>query len=88
MASWQPYGYRGEPGTCLWCGRKLRRVRVMADEQDQDDPTYKAEGPGWATVQAATPGVSQNGHFDTQGCGFWFGVALADHGRRLMPVSS
>lgn len=25
MTTWQSYGYRGQPGTCLWCGRKLRK---------------------------------------------------------------
>jgi hypothetical protein len=27
MSEWHPFGYEGKPGTCVWCGRKLRRMR-------------------------------------------------------------
>jgi hypothetical protein len=27
MNSMQPFGYKGTPGTCLWCGRKVRPSR-------------------------------------------------------------
>ena len=86
MASWQPYGYKGKPGTCLWCGRPLRYVRVIADESDRANPSYREEPGHYATIVPELPGPAQNGHFDTQGCGFQFGVALAGHGRRLSPI--
>jgi hypothetical protein len=83
MAAWQPYGYEGEPGTCLWCGRPLRYVRVMADESDRGNPSYREEPGGYGTIKPDEPGPAQNGYFDTQGCGFWFGVRMAQLGRRL-----
>jgi hypothetical protein len=78
MASFQAFGYRGKSGTCLWCGRKLRFEQVLDDTPGAkgrtayDVPTQRAE----------TPGAYQNGFFDTQGCGFQFGVANAKDGRR------
>jgi hypothetical protein len=29
MSDWHPFGYEGKPGTCKWCGRKLRRKSVV-----------------------------------------------------------
>lgn len=73
-AGGKPYGYAGRRGTCHWCGDKLRRERVMAGDADKDDPTYRDERGGWATVQAGKPGAYQNGHFCSLRCGFQWAV--------------
>ena len=86
--NYQPFGYQGVPGTCLWCGRKLRYERVMADDQDQDNPTYKAVGPGFATITAAKAGRYQDDMFCGLSCGYLFGRRLARLGRRLAPTES
>lgn len=79
----QPFGYQGDPGTCLWCGRKLRYTRVIAGPDDRDNPTYQEHGPTYATVRAAKAGPWQDDLFDTTNCGYKFGQRQAQLGRRL-----
>lgn len=83
MASSKRFGYRGEAGTCLWCGEKLRHERVMADDADKGNPTYKVEGANFATIKAAKAGRYQDDRFCGLGCGYQFGLRMADLGRRL-----
>lgn len=83
MAGWQPFGYEGKPGTCLWCGRKLRYRRVLAGNSDKGNPTYREDGYHFATIQAAQAGAYQDGHFDTMSCGYLFGNRMANLDRRL-----
>lgn len=71
----KPYGYRREPGTCRWCGDRLRYVRVSAHDGDKDDPTYREEAGGWATVRAARPGGYQDGLFCSLRCGYQWAVS-------------
>jgi hypothetical protein len=85
MSGALPFGYAGEPGTCLWCGRKLRHRRVMATDADQGNPTYKVEGAQFATIVADRAGPYQDDTFDTLGCGYRFGLRMAELGRRLAP---
>jgi hypothetical protein len=76
----QPFGYKDEPGTCLWCGRKLRHAQVMAEE---NEPGATRIGPGYWLKRAKEAGPYQDGCFDTQGCGYQFGLRMARLGRRL-----
>jgi hypothetical protein len=69
------YGYRGHPGTCRWCGDKLRHERVMADESDKADPTYREERGGWATVLATKAGAYQDDLFCSLRCGYQWAIA-------------
>lgn len=84
MAQWRDFAATNEPGTCLWCGRKLRRKMVMADfntgymarvrgEKAETRPAYDKAGD------------YGDGHFCGLRCAYSFAVALADHGRRLQP---
>lgn len=76
----QPFGATNKPGTCIWCGRKLRgmtRARtwtsILAGGEEKQT-YYPPEDPNpW-------PGL-----FDTRGCAESFGVTLAKAGRRLRP---
>lgn len=86
--SWQPFGYAGEPGTCLWCGRRLRYLRVMATDSDKDDPSYKVVGPHFATKRAQQAGPNQDDLFDTTNCGYLFGRRMALMGHRLQAKAS
>ena len=84
MQTYHPFGWRGKPDTCLWCGRKLRFRTVIATDADKDKPTYKEHSPTYATVQADKRGPNQDGLFDTDGCGYLFGQRLAQLGHRLV----
>jgi hypothetical protein len=76
----KPYGYAGRPGTCRWCGDKLRRTRVTAGDSDKANPTYQEEVASWATVMADTPGAYQNGFFCSLRCGFQWAVRRLNGG--------
>lgn len=69
MANAQPFGATNQPGTCRWCGRKLRPY------------PYRAEA--WANGR--TLGDYGDGHFCGLRCGYEFGRVMADHGRILKP---
>lgn len=86
MADWRPFGYKGKPGTCIWCGRPLVYRRVMADESDKGNPTYREEGSSWATVRDAEPGGYGDGLFCGLRCGYRWAVRAA--GRRTDLVSA
>lgn len=64
------FNYDSVKGTCLWCGRKLRRFRYRDAEHN--------EGKEW--------GDYGDGHFCGLRCGYQFAVRLADLGRRLVRV--
>ena len=84
MPGFRPFGYTGEPGTCLWCGKRLRRERVHATDADEGNPSYNpGSAYGAPTIQAAKAGPYQDDAFDTLGCGYRFGRRLAELGRRL-----
>lgn len=70
----KPYHYRGQPGTCRWCGDKLRYKRVMADDSDRDNPTYKKEPYSGASIRAALPGGYMDGLFCGLRCGYQWAV--------------
>lgn len=73
----KPFGYRHVPGTCRWCGEKLRFRRVMATDADKGNPTYQEERGGWATIRAARPGGYQDGKFCSLRCGYQWAVRAA-----------
>lgn len=86
MSDWQSFGYKGKPGTCLWCGRRLTRQTVLdsrAEEQMRKagligDELYRA-----SLRPASKPGRYYDGFFCGLRCGFQFGVRMAELGRRL-----
>lgn len=75
MASWQPFGYEGMPGTCLWCGRKLRHETVIDSDSDKPYPGN--------LVRADKSGRYQDDSFCGLSCGYRFGRRLAELGNRL-----
>lgn len=84
MADHQPYGYRGKPGTCLWCGRKLRYRIVIVDNDRRGQPGVTwHEQLHYATARADLAGSSADGMFCGLRCGYQFGLRLAELGRRL-----
>lgn len=64
-----PFNYAEVPGTCLWCGRKLRPYRF------RDKSLPREEWP---------LGDYGDGHFCGLTCGYRFGKRLADLGKRLL----
>lgn len=84
MSSFKPFGYQGLPGTCLWCGDRLRYQRVLATDEDRADPSYKpASSYEPATVRAEKPGRYWDGFFCGLGCGYRYGKRMAELGNRL-----
>lgn len=79
MSEWQGYGATGEPGTCLWCGRKLRQPK----RPFTDDGQWIPRGQRTATTYSK-PGDYGDGNFCGLRCGYMFGVRLADAGTRLV----
>lgn len=69
-----------EPGTCLWCGCKLRRKRKHEWDEKQQKmmPTSSYHYDG-------VPGYRGNGFFCTLGCAFRFACSSARGGVRLHP---
>ena len=70
----QRYGYRGRPGTCRWCGGKLRYLRVSAGDSDKADPTYRDDPYMGVSVRARLPGGYQDGLFCGLRCGYQWAV--------------
>lgn len=83
-----------EPGTCLWCGDKLkpnytqgervegprRTVKGRWGNDDYTVPTYR-----YSDKKIKGYGWENNGFFCTLRCGEAFGKAFARMGRRLQP---
>ena len=79
MPATRPFGATGEPGTCLWCGRRLRHETVI-------DPASDKPYPG-NLVRAEQAGRYQDDSFCGLGCGYRFGRRLAELGNRLRGTS-
>jgi hypothetical protein len=56
MADWHAFGYEGKPGTCVWCGKKLRLEDVARREASRHLVVGLVRQPG---IQAACSGVRQ-----------------------------
>jgi hypothetical protein len=80
VSDYQPFGYTGEPGTCFWCGRRLRRRKVSAEP---GEPGATKAGLHFWTKPAARLGGYQDDTFCGLRCGYQFGLRMAELGRRL-----
>lgn len=72
---YHPYGYEGVPGTCHWCGRKLRRGTYLDPMlQHQYSPTE------WQKALRPLPclGNYGDGHFCGLRCGYAYGLSAAN----------
>ncbi len=68
MSHWHPFDASGDPGTCIWCGRKLRKEsHHMAAAHERD----------------RLLGDYGDGVFCGLRCGYSFGLRLSEFGRRL-----
>lgn len=91
MGDWHPFGATNKPGTCLWCGRKLRRRTLPIRTGDVVPPGYHLTGrlstDAWGheqvTVAADKSGDYQDDHFCGLRCGFRYAQRIADLGDRL-----
>lgn len=84
---WQAFGATNQPGTCLFCGRKLRCGTREAKPGEEGNPTWKSYGGNYATVRNEMPGSYADGKFCGLRCGYQFGLRLAQLGRRLSGIS-
>lgn len=97
MAEYRSFNASNEPDTCLWCGRKLRHRQITKTMPARE---AKAQGYKVTNAEMLKDGewpVSAilgyeelggdyvDGHFCGLRCGYQFGVAMADNGRRLQP---
>lgn len=72
-----------EPGTCLWCGEKLRKKRRYQHEWDDKNQKHLRIPDGYH--YDGVPGYMGNGYFCTMTCAYRFACASAKHGIRLSP---
>lgn len=86
MAEFRAFGATGEPDTCIWCGRKLRR-QGSKDYVSDGQGSYKKDDKGnFIKVQAYRAeklGDYEDGFFCGLRCGYEFGKAMAELGERL-----
>lgn len=85
-SEWQPFGYDGGPGTCLWCGRRLPRETVhdaRAEEQMREAGLTGPELWRASLRPALKTGRYQDGVFCGLRCGYQFGKRMAELGHRL-----
>jgi hypothetical protein len=75
MAEWRPANPSNQPDTCLWCGRKLHYKTKHVWKVTDATPT--------SSFKAEKAGDYEDGHFCNLRCGYQFGAAMADFGRRL-----
>jgi hypothetical protein len=87
MAEWRKVDPSNEPETCLWCGRKLKwktykkdKPREMTWEEWLKTPESKE-----SVRFHDKPGDYGDGVFCGLRCGYQFGVAMANFGRRIKP---
>jgi hypothetical protein len=74
---YQDFGYEDKPETCLWCGRKLKHLKVI-------DPEASRTTPGHYVIKPADKlGSQQDDCFCGLRCGYQFGVRMAELGERL-----
>lgn len=84
MGDYQRFGYKQEPETCLWCGRKLRRKQVMCNEGDPGAVRRGGDDvAGWWVKPADKLGSYQDDSFCGLRCGYLFGLRMAELGKRL-----
>lgn len=91
MSDWQRFGATGEAGTCIWCGRALRRERYKIWHDDPLPSGFRwtdkrGETPGgmrWRLAEADVLGGYQDGVFCGLRCGYLFGKRMAELGKRL-----
>lgn len=81
MGIFYPFGATNKPGTCKWCGRKLRRPLQAFDTQDRFIPKGQRTTPVYSK-----PGDYGDGHFCGLRCGYQFGRTMADGGRQFKPI--
>lgn len=83
MSDWHAFNASNKPGTCLWCGRKLRRTTVMAEA---GEPGARKVGKGTGAIwlkPAEKLGSYRDDHFCGLRCGYQFGVRAAGLGDRF-----
>lgn len=80
---WHVFGYQGKPDTCLWCGRKLRRKKVIAEP---GEPGAVERSFHFWEKPAEKLGGYQDGFFCGLRCGYEFGLRMAQLGRRLQAL--
>jgi hypothetical protein len=78
MAEWRKCNPSNKDDTCLWCGKKLRRImgRFIGKDYHKDLPTYSKSGD------------YGDGFFCGLRCAYQFAVAFAGFGRRLNPPTN
>lgn len=97
MPDYRPFNASNKPDTCLWCGNKLRHRQISKDMTvgEAKAQGYKvadlfARGGDDAKASVVVGheergGDYADGHFCGLRCGYRFGVAMANNGRRFEP---
>lgn len=84
--NWKPFGYKGDPLTCLWCGKKLYYKTVIDEDLEKAARASGAtrhEASEASLVKADHAGAYQDDSFCTASCGYLFGLRMAELGHRL-----
>lgn len=86
MGDLLPFGYKGLPDTCLWCGQKLRFGTVLDSKKEAElvaAGVSHREAFQQALVRADKPGGYHDGFFHSLRCAYQFAVRMAGLGERL-----
>lgn len=93
--SWgnRDFGYKGEPETCRWCGRKLHRTTNQEHVWDDNATARDGTRGRWRWVRkgyryGGRKGVAGNGHFCTGACMASYGLRCAQLGIALKAKES
>ena len=79
MTEFRDFDASNQPGTCLYCGRRLRWVKQVFTPGLRGELIPPSQRPNLY----AKPGDYGDGFFCGLRCGYQFGVLAAEHGKRF-----
>ena len=82
--SWQRFVATNKPDTCIWCGRKLRRPSTVKHGTIVNGKWMPYDEPIREYLHDKR-GDYGDGLFCGLRCGYQFGEAMGNYGRRLQP---
>jgi hypothetical protein len=75
------FGYKGEPETCRWCGKKLPKTKVTESVRVEYPSIIAGVEPGHGTEERPTGevlvGYGNDHTFCSMRCGYQFGLVRA-----------
>ena len=85
MARYRDRGNTNAPRTCLWCGAQLGQYFTSGGSERIELACGGFAHKQLPAVPSGTYGRYGDNHFCGLRCGYLFGLAMAEGGRRLIP---